>query len=65
MPSRPILESKNGIKIRLPILVTETLGMRYFFHVSAEGSDEYHRFHVLAVDEDGNEITRMPVVVPS
>ena len=31
----------------------------------AEGSDEYHGFHVLAVDEDGNEITRMPVVVPS
>lgn len=37
MPTRPILESENGIKIRLPILVTETLGMRYFFHVSGDG----------------------------
>jgi hypothetical protein len=32
MPTRPILESENGIKIRLPILVTETLGMRYFLN---------------------------------
>ena len=31
----------------------------------AEDGDEYHGFHVYAVDEDGNEIARMPVVVPS
>jgi hypothetical protein len=96
MPTRPILESENGIKIRLPIPVTETFRMRYFIHVSgngktfedetgtvlpdalaarlhasviaaelAEGSDDYHGFHVLAVDEVGNEIARMPVAVPS
>lgn len=31
----------------------------------AEDGNVYHGFHVYAVDEDGNEITRMPVVVPS
>jgi hypothetical protein len=31
----------------------------------AQDGDEYHGFDVYAVDEDGNEIARMPVVVPS
>ncbi|OSJ30454.1 hypothetical protein BSZ19_24955 [Bradyrhizobium japonicum] len=31
----------------------------------AEGSDDYDGFDVCAVDEVGNEIARMPVVVPS
>ena len=31
----------------------------------AEDGDEYHGFDVCAVDEDGNEIARMPIVVPS
>jgi hypothetical protein len=31
----------------------------------AQGGDEYYGFDVCAVDEDGNEIARMPVVVPS
>jgi hypothetical protein len=30
----------------------------------AEDGDEYHGFDVCAVDEVGNEIARMPVVVP-
>lgn len=96
MPTRPILEPGNDIKIALQVLATETLRMRYFFHISSDGmtfedetgtvlpgaetarlhasviaaelaqdGDEYHGFDVCAVDEDGNEIARMPVVVPS
>ncbi|APG09752.1 hypothetical protein BKD09_15545 [Bradyrhizobium japonicum] len=31
----------------------------------AQDGNEYHGFDVRAVDNDGNEIARMPVVVPS
>ena len=31
----------------------------------AQDGNEYHGFEVCAVDEDGNEIARLPVVVPS
>lgn len=87
---------KNGIRTALQLLATETLRMRYFFHISSDGTrfddetgtvlpdvetarhhasviaaelaqdgDAYHGFEVYAVDEGGNEIARLPVVVPS
>lgn len=96
MPIRPILESEKDLRDVASGRVTETLQLRYFFHISgdekmfedetgailpdagtarlhasviaaelAQGGDEYHGFDVCAVDEDGNEIARMPVVVPS